>query len=252
MFVDTHAHLDSKRFDGDRKEVITRAEESGVELIINIGSDLETSRFSLELAFEYPFIYAAVGIHPHEAKDAEESFYEELKNLAGEGKVVAIGEIGLDYHYDFSPRDIQKKVFYRQINLAKELDLPIIVHCREAHKDTRKILEDEEAEKVVLHCFSGDPELAKYYLDKGYFISFAGPITFPNAKKAPSVVEITPLERLLVETDCPYMAPVPRRGKRNEPAYVRYVTEKVAQIKGLDLQTVASAVRDNTREIFGV
>jgi TatD DNase family protein len=254
VLVDTHAHLDDRRFDDDREEVIKRCEEEGLVCIINPGSNLSSSIKALSLAAAHPIIFAAVGIHPHDAKTADQNTAEILRPLAGREKVVAIGEIGLDYHYDFSPRDKQKQVFREQIALARELKLPIIVHDREAHGDILNILREERAWEVggVMHCFSGSKETARECMDMNFFISFAGPVTFENARKAREVAAYVPIDRLLVETDCPYLTPVPLRGRRNYPGNVKFVAEEVARIKDMDADALMECVLDNTRKLFGI
>jgi len=254
VLVDTHAHLDDKKFDDDREEVIQRCVEEGVVCIINAGSNLSSSIKAISLAAEHPIIYAAVGIHPHDAKTADNYSTEILCSLAVRDKVVAIGEIGLDYHYDFSPRDKQKQVFREQIGLARELKLPIVVHDREAHGDILKILKQEKAGEVggVMHCFSGSRETAKECMDMNFFISFAGPITFGNARRAKEVASYVPMDRLLVETDCPYLTPVPLRGKRNYPGNVKFVVEEICDIKDLAREQLLEAVLDNTKKLFGI
>jgi len=250
--VDSHAHLDFPQFAGDREEVIKRAQEAGVRLIINVGADLESSRASIALAERYPLIYAAVGIHPHDARLLDESALRELRKLAQHPKVVAIGEIGLDYYRNFSPREIQRRAFRLQLELAKELDKPVIIHSRDAQKDTMGILAELSPERGVMHCFSGSLETALKAIELGLAISVAGPVTFKNARKLPQIVREIPLEHLLIETDCPYLAPHPYRGKRNEPAYVRLVAEAVAAIKGISPGQVARKTLENTLKLFGI
>jgi TatD DNase family protein len=254
MLVDTHAHLDDKRFDDDREEVIKRCVDEGMVCIINAGSNLSSSIKSIALADKHTIIYAAVGIHPHDAKTADDNTVELLRLLAGKQKVVAIGEIGLDYHYDFSPREKQKQVFREQIGLARELKLPIVIHDRQAHEDTLKVLKEERAWETggVMHCFSGSREMAKECMDMNFLISFAGPVTFDNARRAKEVADYVPVQRLLVETDCPYLAPVPLRGKRNYPGNVRYVAKEISRIKGLNSDRLLETVLDNTKRLFNI
>lgn len=254
MLIDTHAHLNDKRFDNDRQQIIERCVEEGLVCIINAGSNLSSSIKSVSLAEKTPIIYAAVGIHPHDAKTADENTTELLKSLTGKRKVVAIGEIGLDYHYDFSPRDKQKEVFRQQIALARELKLPIVIHDRDAHGDTLQILKEEKVQDIggVMHCFSGSREMAKECLNMNLLISFAGPVTFKNARKAREVAEYVPMDGLLIETDCPYLAPVPVRGKRNYPGNVRYVADEIGRIKGLDRDRLLETVVDNARGLFNI
>ncbi|MCT4606999.1 MAG: TatD family hydrolase [Marinisporobacter sp.] len=254
MLFDSHAHLDDRKFDQDREKVLENARANGISYMVNPGADFESSVRSIELASKYTMIYAAVGIHPHDAEDVDDMTLALLKGLAKKPKVVAIGEIGLDYHYDHSPRDIQRDIFRKQIALAKEVKLPIIIHDREANDDVMHILKEEKAfdTGVVLHCFSGSAELARQYIKLGAYISIAGPVTFKNARKTVEVVEKIPLEYLFVETDSPYLTPVPFRGKRNEMAHVRYVAEKIAEIKGLSLEEVAHQTTENAKKFFGI
>jgi TatD DNase family protein len=253
MLIDTHCHLQDKRFAGDLEAVLDRAQEAGVAYALVVGSDLATSREACELAQKYPQLFAIVGVHPHDSKDADRATFDEIRKLAAQERVVALGEMGLDYHYDFSPRKIQQRVFRYQIGLARELGLPIVIHDREAHADTMAILKEEKAEEVggVLHCYSGSWEMARECIKMGFYISIAGPVTFANAKKLVQVVENLPLEHLLVETDAPYLTPVPHRGKRNEPAYVRHVAEAIARIKGIAVEEVEEQTTANAIKLFG-
>ncbi len=252
--IDTHAHLEMPQFDGDRDEVIKRTVESGISLIIDVGSDLSGSRTALELARRYDFIYASAGIHPHEVKGVTIETYKEIREMLSDPKVVAVGEIGLDYYKDYSPRDIQQREFINQIRIAKEFKKPVIVHCRDAREDTLKILKDEKVSEIggIMHYFSGDEEMARRCMDMGFYISFAGPVTYPNAERLRSVVKSIPTNRLLTETDCPYLAPQQMRGKRNEPAYVRYVAEKIAEVKGLSLEDIERIIELNVYNLFRI
>lgn len=252
MLFDSHAHITDGRFDDDREDVIERARQSGVTGIINAGACMTSSAESIALANRYDFIYAAVGIHPHDAKTACEEDYEQLTEwVKTERKVVAIGEIGLDYYYDFSPKEVQKEVFIRQLTLAKKLERPVIIHNRDSHGDMMDILRTEgKGVQGVLHCYSGSVEMARELLKMGFYLSVAGPLTYKNAAALPEVVKTVPLERLLVETDCPYLTPHPYRGRRNEPAYVRFVAEKIAECKGVSLEEVALVTQENTRRLF--
>ncbi len=254
MLIDTHAHLDDARFDGDRDAMIARAREAGVEHLVTIGCDLTTSRAAVELADRYPFVYATVGVHPHEAKQIGDSWYDDLRRLAQHKKVVAYGEIGLDYHYNHSPPKLQRERFREQIVLARELRLPIVVHTREAQDDTIAILKEENAADVggVFHCFSGDARLAKDALDLGFLLSFSGVITFQNATMLRDIVKTVPMDRILVETDSPYLTPAPHRGTRNEPAHVRLVAEKIAAIQGMTADQVAELTSQNARRVFKI
>lgn len=231
MLIDTHTHLDDARYEPDREAMIDRARAAGVETMITIGCDLATSRAAVALADRYPFVYASIGVHPHEVKHIQPDWYDALRQLAQHTKVVAFGEIGLDYHYNHSSQEEQRQRFREQIRLARDLRLPVIIHTREAQADTVAILKEERASEVggVFHCFSGDAWLAKDALDLGFYLSFSGIITFQNATMLRDIAKTVPLDRLLIETDCPYLTPVPHRGKRNEPAYVAQVAEQLAK-----------------------
>jgi TatD DNase family protein len=257
MLIDTHSHLDDTRYDADREAVIARARETGVETMVTIGCDLTSSRSAVALAEHYPFIYASVGVHPHEVKHIGDDWYDELRRLAQREKVVAYGEIGLDYHYNHSPPKLQRDRFREQIGLARELHLPIVVHTREAQDDTIAILREEHAGDIggVFHCFSGDAWLAKDALDLGFYLSFSGVVTFQNATMLRDIVKTVPLDRILIETDGPYLTPVPHRGRRNEPAFVRLVAEKIAEIKGMDavsVEEIGRVTSDNARRLFRI
>lgn len=254
MLFDTHAHLDDERFDEDRDSVIAQCRQDGVDLILNAGSNMETSVRAIALAGKYDFIYAAVGVHPHDASQMDQESIGALAALAENKKVRAIGEIGLDYHYDLSPRDVQQKRFVEQIDLARQLRLPIIVHDREAHGDVMDIFKKSRIKEVggVLHSFSGSVEMAQECLRMGLYLSISGPVTFSNAKKTVEAVREIPLDMLLIETDSPYLTPVPHRGKRNYPGYVRFVAEKVAEIKGITFAEVAHKTMENGKRLFGI
>ena len=257
MLIDSHAHIQGKEYAGEVEAVIARAREAGVGKIIAVGGagDMSSNTEAVALAKTFPDIYATVGMHPHDAKDVGADELKKLKDLAAaEPKVVAVGETGLDYYYNHSPREVQRRVFGQFIHLARETGLPIVVHERDAAQDVADLLRTEGAGKLrgVIHCFTGNYEAARAYLDLGFCISFTGIITFKNADALRDVVRNVPLERMLVETDSPYLTPVPHRGKRNEPAYVRYVAETVARIKGLSLEEVARVTTQNVRELFGV
>lgn len=254
MLFDTHAHLDDDRFDEDRKQVIQQCKAEGVELILNAASNLHTSLKSIELAKEYDFIYAAVGVHPHDAKSMDSKTIDILRDLAANPKVKAIGEIGLDYHYDFSPREVQKQMFMMQIDLAKQLKLPIIVHDRESHGDIMDIFNKMNVKDMggVLHSFSGSVEMARECVKLGFYLSISGPLTFKNNVKTVEVVREIPLDMLLIETDSPYLTPTPYRGQRNYPGYVRYVAEKIAEIKGLSFEEVAKKTLENGKKLFDI
>jgi len=253
MLFDSHAHIDDEKFDADRHEVIARTFESGVKYFVNVGACMTSSARSVALAEQYENIYAAVGIHPHDAHNALEADYEQLAAWGKLDKVVAIGEIGLDYYYDLSPRDVQRAVFIRQIDIARQMNMPVIIHDRDAHGDILDIIKKEaKGVQGILHCFSGSLEMAQEVIKLGFYISIAGPVTFKNAAKLPEIVKSVPLERLLIETDCPYLTPHPHRGKRNEPAYVRLVAEQVASLRGMDLAALAEATCNNAKKIFKI
>ncbi|WP_182504029.1 TatD family hydrolase [Peribacillus huizhouensis] len=254
MLFDTHVHLNDKQFDEDLEEVIQRTKETGVSNMVVVGFDRPTIIRAMELVEKYDFIYAAVGWHPVDAVDMTDEDLNWIEDLALHPKVVAIGEMGLDYHWDKSPKDIQKDVFRKQIKLAKKVKLPIIIHNREATADIVEILKEENAHEVggIMHCFSGSPEIAKECLEMNFYISLGGPVTFKNAKKPKEVAAEIPLDRLLIETDCPYLAPHPFRGKRNEPAYVKLVAEQIAEIKEITFEEVAEATTRNAKKLFGI
>lgn len=254
MLFDSHAHIDDSRFDSDRLETIERARENGVTGIINIGADMVSSARSVALAQAHEGIYAAVGIHPHDAKAAVNADYDRMAEwVEQEKKVVAIGEIGLDYYYDLSPREVQQEVFIRHIDLARQLRKPIIIHDRDAHGDVMNIVKKEAKGIIgVFHCYSGSLEMAKEVLKLGFYVSFAGPVTFAKSTKLKEIAAAVPLERLLVETDSPYLTPHPHRGRRNEPAHVRLVAEEVARLRGLSLEAVAEATTQNVKQLFHI
>lgn len=248
---DTHAHYDDPRFDEDRDELLSSLSQKGVIHIVNCGCDLKSSLTTVALTENYSFIYAAVGVHAHEAEEATESDLNEIKKLYSNEKVVAVGEIGLDYHYDFSPRERQLEIFERQLILANKLDLPVIVHDREAHEDTMNLLKRHKP-KGVVHCFSGSAEMAKEIVKLGMYIGIGGAVTFKNAKKPVEVVEYLPLDRLLLETDAPYMTPVPFRGQRCDSSYIAYTAEKIAEIKDIDVQELIDICNENAKRLFRI
>ncbi|NOU98334.1 YchF/TatD family DNA exonuclease [Paenibacillus sp. LMG 31456] len=254
MLTDTHTHLNAPQFDEDRHDVIQRALESGISRIINVGFNRETIPSSIALAEQYDFIYSTVGWHPQDAKDMTADDLDWIEQLCSHPKVVAIGEIGLDYYWDTSPKDVQDRVFREQIRLARKLGMPIVIHNRDAHHDILQVLREEKASDVggVMHCFSGSWETAKLCMDMNFHISFGGPVTFKNAKQPKEVLEKVPLDRLLIETDAPYLTPHPFRGKRNETAYVKLVAETAAEIKGLTLEELARATTQNAVTLFGL
>jgi TatD DNase family protein len=253
--IDTHCHLTFEHLADDIEGVIARSRQAGVTGWITVGTDAEHNRKAVELAEKYENMYAAVGVHPHDAKDFTAATLQELKELAENTKVVAIGETGLDFHYDFSPRAEQERAFAAQLILAAELNLPVIVHCREAFEETLDILDrcGRDVQKVVFHCFSGSPEQAKIVLDKGYYISFTGVVTFKNAEGIRAAARIAPVDRLMLETDCPYMSPEPmRKQKINEPALMDHTAQCLAELNAMDLPDFANAVTATSRTFFNL
>ncbi len=253
FLVDTHTHMDSKSFHEDREEALARAREQGVGAVVNIGFNRETIRSTLELADKHADVYAVIGWHPQDAKDMESGDLDWIEELAvSNPKVVAIGETGLDYYWDTSPKEVQQRVFREQIRLARKLSMPLVIHNRDAHHDVVSILKEERAADVggIMHCFSGSWETAKQCLDLGFYISFGGPITYKNAKQPKEVLAKVPLDKLLLETDAPYLTPHPLRGKRNETAYVRLVAEEAASIKGLSVEEIAAITTENAFAIY--
>ncbi|KFF57513.1 TatD family hydrolase [Bacillus subtilis] len=254
MLFDTHAHLNAEQYDTDLEEVIERAKAEKVERIVVVGFDRPTIIRAMEMIEEYDFIYAAIGWHPVDAIDMTEEDLAWIKELSAHEKVVAIGEMGLDYHWDKSPKDIQKEVFRKQIALAKEVNLPIIIHNRDATEDVVTILKEEGAEAVggIMHCFTGSAEVARECMKMNFYLSFGGPVTFKNAKKPKEVVKEIPNDRLLIETDCPFLTPHPFRGKRNEPSYVKYVAEQIAELKEMTFEEIASITTENAKRLFRI
>ena len=252
MYFDSHAHYDDERFDEDREALIESLKEKGVDFVVNVAADMRSCHTSLQLAEKYPFIYSSVGVHPHDVKDLTEADIEEMRELAKHKKVVAIGEIGLDYYYDNSPREEQRIWFKRQLQLAKELKLPVIIHSREASQETFDIIMESGVKEGVIHCFSGSYELAKEYVKKGFYIGVGGSLTFKNAKKTVEVVEGIGLEHIVIETDCPYLTPVPHRGERNDSSYLKFVVQKIAQIKGISEAEVEMASIQNAKKLFHI
>ena len=250
MFIDTHAHIQMPEFDADRDEALARAKAAGIELMVTVGYHLEASRRAVDAAQRYPQVYASVGIHPHDAKHYDDAAEETLRDLAKSPKVVAIGEAGLDFYRDRSPRPAQTEAFRRQIRLAKELNLPLIVHDREAHQETMRILKEEQTEHVVLHCFSGDLAMAVEAWARGYYTSIAGPVTYPKNEGLREVVRKAKADRLVLETDCPYLPPQAFRGQRNEPAHLFNTAQEVAGLLGMRLDEVGRLTSDNARRLF--
>ena len=256
MLIDSHAHIQGKEYAGEAEAVIARASAAGVDTIIAVGGagDMSSNTAAITLADSFVNVYATVGMHPHDAKDVGAEELNALKELASRQKVVAVGETGLDYYYDHSPHDIQRRVFSQFIEMARATQLPIVVHERDAAKEAAEMLRSEGGGNLsgVIHCFTGNYEAASVYLDLGFYLSFTGIITFKNAEALRDVVRRVPLERMFVETDSPYLTPVPHRGKRNEPAYVRFVAETIAQVKGVPLDEVARVTSENVRGLFGI
>lgn len=254
MLFDTHTHLNADQFEGEEDAVIRRAKEAGVSNMIVVGFDRKTIKRAMQLVETYEFLYAAVGWHPVDAKDMTDDDLNWIEELASHPKVVAIGETGLDYYWDKSAKDVQKEVFKQQIQLAKKVKLPLVIHNREATDDVIEILQQEGADEAggVMHCFSGTLEQAQQCIDLNFYISFAGPVTFKNAKPLKEVARNVPLERMLIETDCPYLAPHPFRGKRNEPAYVKYVAQEIAQLKNKDIEEIATITYNNAKRLFQI
>ncbi len=253
MIFDTHAHYDSNAFNADRAEVLAALPAGNVGLVVNPGCDVESSRAAVALAEQYPHVYAAVGIHPEDCAGTDEAAYDALRALCANPKVVAIGEIGLDYYWaENPPKEFQQEVFRRQLELALELDLPVIIHDREAHGDTLDIIRQYPSVRGVFHCYSGSPEMAQELLRRGWYLGFDGPITYKNARRAPEVAAVTPLDRMVIETDAPYLTPVPFRGKRNDSTKLSYVVEKLAEWKGIAPADMERITYENGCKLFGI
>ena len=253
-WFDSHCHVDEEAFDEDREEVLSRMKANGVTRCAVIGSDMETSRRAAAFAAAHSGVVAAGGFHPHEASRFRESNLDELREMYQKGRIRAIGEIGLDFYYDHSPRDVQREVCIRQMELAWELKAPVAYHIRDAHQEMLEIMKGMKARLTggIIHCFSGSAEIAKEYLKLGYYISFAGPLTFKKAPRLQEAVKLVPKDRLLIETDSPYMAPEPVRGRRNEPANVRYVGLKMAELRGENPEEVAAFTTENAMQVYGI
>ena len=252
MLFDTHAHLNDRAFQEDRDALIAGLPQQGVGLIMNPGCNLEDSRLSVELAEKYPFVYAAVGSHPDSADEVNEEIIEQYRRLCRHEKVKAIGEIGLDYHYEDIPREIQKKAFVMQMELAQETGLPVIVHERDAHDDGMQIVKDFPQVTGVFHCYSGSAEMARQLVDLGWYIGFTGVLTFKNARKAVETAQSIPLERIVLETACPYMAPEPFRGKRNHPGYLYRMAEKLGELRGLSVEEIHAITTENGKRLYNI
>lgn len=252
MYFDSHSHMDDRRFDGDREEIIHDLQNHGVGLLMNVGCDLESSERSVALAERYPFVYAAVGSHPDDADRVDGKLLDRYRSLASHEKVRAIGEIGLDYHYEDVPRAQQIIAFEQQLELAEALKLPVIVHEREAHGDAMDIVKRHPDVHGVFHCFSGSKELALWLVERGWYIGFTGVVTFKNARRAVEAVQALPLDRILIETDCPYMAPEPYRGRRNDSRYVPLVAAKIAELKGISPEEAGNITTENAKRLFAI
>jgi TatD DNase family protein len=252
MYFDTHAHYDDKRFNDDRDELLSSMNDAGITMIMNAASNLSSSRFGLKMADRYPFMYASVGVHPHDSKSMTDETASALERLLSHPKAMAIGEIGLDFHYDFSPRDTQKRRFREQLELARRTKKPVIIHERESLLETLDIIRDYRDLVGVFHCFSGSWETAKTILDMGWYLSFTGVITFNNARRAPEGTGKMSIDRIMLETDCPYLAPEPMRGRRNSSLYLPYIAEKVAEVRGIAVEEVAAATMENGLRFFGI
>lgn len=254
MLIDTHVHLNAKQYDEDLDDVITRARENGIDRMVVIGCDRPTIERTMELIEEYDFLYGVIGWHPVDAIDCTDEDLEWIERLSSHEKIVGIGEMGLDYHWDKSPKDIQKTLFRKQIALAKRVKLPIIIHNRESTDDCVEILKEEAAHEVggIMHAFSADTKTADEIIDMNFYVSLGGPVTFKNAQLPKDIAAHVPLERLLVETDAPYLTPHPFRGKRNEPAHVKLVAEKIAELRGMSYEALAQATTANAEKLFGI
>ena len=253
MLFDTHAHMDDRAFDTDREELLSALPGQGLTLVMNPGCSLESSRNAVRLAKEYDYIYAAVGSHPDAADEVNDAVLAEYRELCKlNAKVKAVGEIGLDYHYEDIPREIQLKAFRAQMELARELDLPVIVHERDAHEDGMAVVRDFPEVTGVFHCYSGSAEMARQLVDKGWYIGFTGVLTFKNARKAIEVASSIPLDRIVLETDCPYMAPEPFRGRRNDPGKIYRMAEKLAEIRGLSVEEIQSVTVENGKRLYRI
>lgn len=253
MIIDTHAHYDDEQFDADREELLGSMEAGGIGLIVNAGSTVASWDKIVELTAKYPFVYGAVGVHPDEVGELDEEKFLRMADLLDRDKIVAVGEIGLDYYWDKEKHDLQKEWFVRQLGLAREKEMPVIIHSREAAADTFDIMKQHAAGmKAVIHCYSYSPEMAREYVKMGYYIGVGGVVTFKNAKKLKQVVQEIPLESIVLETDCPYLAPVPYRGKRNCSLYLPYVAEQIAELKGTTVEEVIQQTEKNSRELYGL
>lgn len=254
MIFDTHAHYDDEAFDEDREAVLNSLADNGIGAVVNVGASIQSTKNTLELMKRYPFVYGAVGVHPNETGELNDHLMDWLKHVAQEEKVVAIGEIGLDYYWNEPEPEVQKHWFVRQLALAREVNLPIVVHSRDAAKDTLDIIKAERAGELggVIHCFSYSLEMAREYLNLGFYLGIGGVLTFNNARKLKEVVEYMPLDRIVLETDCPYLSPVPNRGKRNSSLNLPYVADAISQIKGVTPEEVVAVTEQNAKRMYGL
>lgn len=254
MIFDTHVHYDSEEFDEDREALLSGLQGQGIGVVVNIGASIRTTKNTLELIRKYPFIYGAAGVHPNETGELNDELMQWLREAAENPKIVAIGEIGLDYYWDKPDRETQKRWFVRQLDLARETGLPVVIHSRDAAKDTLDIMKEQKAGDIggVIHCFSYGVEIAREYLNMGFYLGIGGVLTFKNARKLKEVAEYMPMDRLVLETDCPYLSPVPFRGKRNSSLYLPCVVEAVSQIKGISREQVEQITYDNARKLYGL
>lgn len=250
MYFESHAHYDDERFDEDRDTLLASFPAEGIETVVNASSDIKSSKASIALSEKYPFFYAAVGVHPHEVDSITEADINELRELSKHPKVVAIGEIGLDYYYDLSPRDLQRHWFKRQLELADELKMPVIIHSRDAAQECFDIIKNSNVRNGVIHCYSGSAEMAEEYIKMGFYIGVGGSLTFKNNKKGVETVERIPIEKILIETDSPYLAPVPYRGKRNDSRLLKYVVERISQIKNIPENDICNITKNNAQNLF--
>ena len=250
MYFESHAHYDDERFDEDRDTLLASFPAEGIETVVNASSDIKSSKASIALSEKYPFFYAAVGVHPHEVENITEADIDELRELSKHPKVVAIGEIGRDYYYDLSPRDLQRHWFKRQLELADELKMPVIIHSRDAAQECFDIIKNSNVRNGVIHCYSGSAEMAEEYIKMGFYIGVGGSLTFKNNKKGVETVERIPIEKILIETDSPYLAPVPCRGKRNDSRLLKYVVEKISQLKNIPENDICNITKNNAQNLF--
>lgn len=254
MIFDTHAHYDDDAFNQDREQVLKSLTDHGIEAVVNVGASIQTTKNTLQLMEQYPFIYGAVGVHPSSTAELDEHLMVWLREVSSKPKVVAIGEIGLDYYWDEPEREIQKHWFIRQMELARDVKLPLVIHSRDAAKDTLELMNEHKAGDMggVIHCFSYGTEIAREFLNMGFYLGIGGVLTFNNAKKLKEVVAYTPIDRIVLETDCPYLSPVPNRGKRNSSLNLPYVAEAVSEMKGISVEDVIEITRRNARKMYGL